>query len=93
MKKTFSPKLKAQIALETVKGLRTINQISSEYEVHPTQISVWKKQLIDCLPELFTDKRNLENKSKDELIERLYKIVGQRDIELDWLKKKLHIDT
>ena len=93
MRKFLSAKQKATIAIEAVKGLKTINQIGSQYEVHPNQVGVWKKAALERLPELFSDKRNPENKSKDELIERLYKIIGQRDTELDWLKKKLHLDT
>jgi transposase len=47
MRKIFSPAKKAQIALEAVKGLKTTNQIGSEYEAHPTQVGIWKKQLFD----------------------------------------------
>lgn len=79
--------------MEAAKGIKTTNQIGSEYEAHPTQIGFWKKNLLERAPELFSDKRNPENKTKDELIERLYKTIGQRDVELDWLKKKLHLDS
>ncbi|TSD08463.1 MAG: transposase IS3/IS911 family protein [Parcubacteria group bacterium Greene0714_4] len=47
MKKIIPPKLKATIALEAVKGVKTINQIGSEYEAHPVQVGIWKKQLVE----------------------------------------------
>jgi len=93
MRKVFTPHQKAQVAIEAIKEAKTTNQIGSEYEAHPTQVGLWKKQLLVNAHAVFADKRNPENRKKDELIERLYKIIGQRDIELDWLKKKLHIES
>ena len=93
MRKIFTPHQKAQVALDAVKEIKTTNQIASQHEAHPTQIGLWKKQLLANAHTIFANKRNPENKSKDDLIERLYKTVGQRDIELDWLKKKLHLES
>lgn len=87
MRKIFTPHQKAQVAIEAVKEIKTINQIASDHAAHPTQVGMWKKQLIANAHAVFADKRNPENREKDELIERLYTIIGQRDIELDWLKK------
>lgn len=93
MKKIFSPKQKAIVALEAIKGMKTTNQLSSHYEVHPTQVGLWKKALTENAEQIFSDRRKNENREQEELIERLYKTIGQRDIELDWLKKKLHIES
>lgn len=82
------------VALTAIKGDKTLAQISSDYQVHPTQISLWKKQAIDNLPELFKDNRKKEKQKEFDRqieLENLYKIIGQRDMELDWLKKKLSI--
>ncbi len=92
MKKTFTSQQKAQVALAAIKGEKTISQIASLYEVHPTQIQAWKKQVLSILPEIFSDKRKKENQTHDQLINELYKTVGQRDIELEWLKKKLQFN-
>lgn len=92
MKKTFTPQQKAQVALAAIKGERTISQIASLYEVHPTQVQAWKKQVLSVLPEIFSDKRKKENQNQDQLIDELYKTIGQRDIELEWLKKKLQFN-
>ena len=93
MKKLFSSKQKAIVALEAMKGFKTINQVSGQFDAHPTQVGLWKKQLTDNAEQLFTDKRKKESRTKDELIDQLYKVVGQRDIELEWLKKKLGLDS
>lgn len=92
--RTFSPQEKALVALAAIKGDKTVAQISSEYQVHPTQIGLWKKQAMDNFTELFKDNHKKE-KQKDfehqNELDNLYKLIGQRDIELDWLKKKLSI--
>lgn len=92
MKKTFTPQQKAQVALVAIKGEKTISQIASLYEIHPTQIQSWKKQSLSALPDIFSNKRKKENQTQDQLINELYKTVGQRDIELEWLKKKLQFN-
>jgi len=93
MKKIFTPKQKAHIALEAVKTQKTMAELASEYEAHPIQIGLWKKALIENAEHTFTDKRKKEGLRQQDLVDRLYKIIGQRDIELDWLKKKLHLDS
>ena len=92
MKKQFTPHQKASVALAVLKGDKTVSQISSLYQVHPTQVHQWEKVAKEGLLSLFADKRKRADKEKDDLIEELYKIIGQRDTELDWLKKKLHLD-
>jgi transposase-like protein len=89
MKKQFTPKEKAEIALTALKETETMAQISSAYQVHATQIGLWKKQAKEGLTELFSDKRKKTDKTQDQLIDELYKLIGQRDAELAWLKKKL----
>ena len=94
MKKTiYSDKQKAQVALEAVKGEKTINQIASKYQVHPTLIQRWKTIVAEGLPGLFSqnNKKDKTLTEKEKLIDELYKIIGQRDTELEWLKKKFSI--
>ena len=93
MRKTFTPNQKANIATAVLKGQQSIAQIASENEVHPTQVNQWAKIAKDGLQLLFTDKRKDEFKELRDKNEQLYKIIGQRDFELDWLKKKLHLDA
>ena len=89
MKKQFSAETKAAVALAAIKGEQTMNQISAAYEAHPTQVGVWKKQATDGLKDIFSDKRKKEHQTNEQLIAELYKAIGQRDMELAWLKKKL----
>lgn len=89
MKKVFSPREKAEVVLAALRENQTIAQISSTYEVHPTQISAWKKKAKENLPEIFSDKRDKENQNQEKTVDELHRIIGQRDAELVWLKKKL----
>lgn len=89
MKKVFTPDQKASIAVAAIKEQQTINQISAAYEVHPTRIGMWKKQALHGLKDVFSDKRKKENQTNAQLIAELYQTIGQRDMELAWLKKKL----
>lgn len=93
MRKSFAPTKKADVVLEALKGQKTINEISSEHEVHPTQVHEWKNHVLEALPSLFTDKRTKNGKTNERLIEELYQVIGRRETELAWLKKKLHLDT
>lgn len=93
MRKTFTPNQKAHIAIAALKGQQSVAQIASENEVHPTQVNQWEKIAKEGLHLLFTDKRKDERKELEDKIDHLYKIIGQRDLELDWLKKKLHLNT
>ena len=87
MKKQFTPKEKATVALEAIKEIKTTSQIASEHQVHPVAVGTWKKQLIENSPKIFSEKQKKDD--KQETIDELYRIIGQRDAELSWLKKKL----
>jgi transposase-like protein len=84
----YSADFKAKVALDALKGLKTINELASEYGVHPTQINQWKKQAQEDLPTLFSTGRSRKEKSQDDLTASLYQQIGQLTMELDWLKKK-----
>jgi transposase len=79
---------KAKVALEAVKGEKTIAQIASEYGVHANQISQWKKKLLQELPELFSEKRRSQDVNRETLEAELYRQIGQLKVELEWVKKK-----
>jgi transposase-like protein len=88
MKKKFTPEQKATIALAAIVKEKTPSQICSEYEVHGTQVGLWKKQALQGMKDLFTDKRKKEDNSHELLLKELYETIGKRDMELAWLKKK-----
>jgi len=88
MRKSYDATFRAKVALEAVKGEKTLGELSSTFGVHPNQICKWKKQLLESLPDLFTDRRKRKDKEQEELIDELYRQIGQLKVELDWLKKK-----
>ncbi len=73
IRKKYDAALKAKIALEAVKGDKTIREISSEYGVHSSQIMKWKKQLLEELPSIFSDKRAKTEKEREDLEAELYR--------------------
>ena len=85
---TYSAEFKAKLALEVIKGNRTLAEIASDAQVHPNLLTQWKRQLLESLPTVFSDKRARENKEQEALTDQLYQQIGQLKVELDWLKKK-----
>ncbi|WP_019568827.1 transposase [Thioalkalivibrio sp. ALMg13-2] len=85
---THSPELKAKVALEAVRGLKTATEIAQEYGVHPVQVSQWKKALLEDSSTLFDQKRGPKPKAEYQTDEKLYSEIGRLKMELDWLKKK-----
>ena len=89
-RRKFGTAFKAKVAIEAIKGEKTLNEIASAYEVHPNQVSLWKKQALEKLPEVMADGRTRQardSKPVDE--EKLHQKIGQQAVEIDWLKKKL----
>lgn len=79
---------KARVALEAIKGDKTLAEITSRYKVHSSQILKWKKQVLTELPKILSDRRSQQEQDNRKLEEELYKQIGQLTVELDWLKKK-----
>lgn len=87
LRRQHSVEVKARAVLEALEGKRTINEIASVREVHPVQVTQWKKQAKESLAELFSRRKDLSVKADAELKERLYQKIGRLEMELDWLKK------
>lgn len=87
-RKKYSKELKAQIALDAIKGQKTIAELASEYEVHANQISTWKRQLLDAAPHAFKRGKDKDAEKKEQERDQLYQKVGKLQVEVDWLKKK-----
>jgi transposase-like protein len=87
-RKRYSAALKARVALEALKGLKTVNELASTYGVHPTQLAHWKHRLHKEMPEIVSVRRAKREDEHAALQAQLYQRIGQRKGELDWLKKK-----
>jgi len=88
MRKGHNGAFKAKVALEAIKEEKTLAQLSSEFEVHANQIGQWRKQLLNELPSLFSDRRKKQDREQEDLVSELYRQIGQLKVEVDWLKKK-----
>lgn len=88
MRRSYDAAFKAKVALEAVKGEKTMAQLSSEYGVHVNQIGQWRKRLLDELPDIFSERRQKQDNKTEEMTSELYRQIGQLKVELEWLKKK-----
>lgn len=88
IKKTYSASEKAAIALEALKGDKTFNEITQKYGVHSTQINRWKNKLKAGIVDIFSNSKEKMGYENDQLVEELYRKIGQLEVERDWLKKK-----
>lgn len=87
-RKIFTGEFKAKVALEALRGVKTVNEIGQTFGVHPTQVGLWKKELQDQASSLFDAKRGPKPADPSSSPERLYSEIGRLKMELDWLKKK-----
>ncbi len=87
-RKNFTGEFKAKVALEALRGVKTVNEIGQEFSVHPTQVSLWKKELQEQASAVFSAKRGPKPVDPSASPERLYSEIGRLKMELDWLKKK-----
>lgn len=89
-RRNHSAAFKARVAMEAIRGIKTVAEIATENQLHPTQVTAWKTELAKSSPELF-ERKNAPDHEKRELeknCERLERKVGQLVIEKEWLEKK-----
>ena len=90
MRKNISAELKSKVAIEALKGQKTINEIASLYEVQPAQVSAWKKQMQESAILFFSKTKEKSVKESEEIKDNLYRKIGQLEVENEFLKKKWH---
>ena len=88
MRRKIDPTLKAKVAHEAIKGENTVSEIASQYGVHPNQVTQWRKKALEALPDIFSKREKKEERETEELIADLYRQIGQKTVEIDWLKIK-----
>jgi transposase len=91
-RKSFTSQYKSKVAIEAIRGVKTVNEIAQEFGVHPTQVGEWKRELLSQAPSIFEIKRGPKPEDPSSSPERLYSEIGRLKMELDWLKKKSGID-
>ena len=87
-RRQFTAQFKSRVVRAALREDKTLAELASEFEVHPNQISTWKKEMIEAMPEIFGRRRKRETEETEEREARLYQQIGQLQVELDWLKKK-----
>ena len=90
-RKRYNSEFKAKVALEAIKDQKTLTELSNQFQLHPNQITRWRKQLLDEAQTIFSIKPNNFQQKQQELEAQLYQQIGQLTVELNWLKKKLKI--
>jgi transposase len=90
--KTYSADIKARVALEALRGQKTVAQIASEYQVHPTQVNQWKKQAMEKLRSGFDGKKEAAV-TDEKKIDNLYRQIGKLQVENDFLKQAVYPGT
>jgi transposase-like protein len=88
MRRHHDASMKAKVALEAIKGEKTIAQIAGEYGIHPNQIRIWRDRALAALPAVFSKGAAKSEKNHQDLEEELFRQIGQLKVENDWLKKK-----
>lgn len=87
-RRKHTPEFKARIALEAIRGIKTISEIAGEFEIHPVMVGNWKKEMLENLPSLFEQKNAKKEKDLDRETEDLHRKVGQLTMEVEFLEKK-----
>jgi transposase-like protein len=81
--------LKFKVAIEAIKGEKQINEIAKEYNVHPQQVTQWKKDLLEKGADIFSSKTEQKNQNNEKEKDKLYQAIGYQQVQIDWLKKSL----
>jgi transposase-like protein len=89
-RKRYSAKFKARVAVEAIRGEKTLSQLGAQFQVHPVQIAQWRKAALTQLQESFVDGRKRKARDGDGEFdtEALYEQIGRLKMELEWMKKK-----
>jgi len=87
-RRQYSAEFKFNVALEAVKGTKTISELASETGVHPNQIGQWKRQLLEEGTSIFQINGTRHQREQEALQAELYEQIGRLKMELEWLKKK-----
>ena len=84
-RRKYGAAFKAKVAVAALRGDQTISELASRFEIHPTLIHTWKKQLVESAPELFRSGHGRQLQGQEALVSKLYQQIGQLTVERDFL--------
>lgn len=92
-RRKFTAAFKTKVVLEALRERSSVEELARKYELHPNQITTWKKAFLDKASVVFEDPdaKGEEEKQRETDLEKLYSQIGQQKMEIDWLKKKLDL--
>lgn len=86
-RRRFTPEFKSRVALEAIRGVKTVREIAAEYGVHPVQVSQWKRVAQEGLVGVFEKPRRRDEQAVEKERARLERKIGQLTMEVEFLKK------
>jgi len=92
-RRRFDSSFKAKVALEAIRGLKTVSEIAQQFKVHPNQVTLWKQQLLSQAAQVFDSGSGRSGQSDEPQAAELYEQIGRLKVELEWLKKKVAENT
>ena len=88
-RKQYSSAFKAKVALAAIKGDQTTSELAARFQIHPTMVNTWKRELLEGASDLFDSKGGKTSKSNQDEVDNLYRQIGQLTVERDFLARKL----
>lgn len=88
-RRKFTAEFKAKVSIEALKERETITELARKYDLHPNQIANWKREFLSKASLVFSEESSVEDKTQEKEKQRLYQVIGQQKVEIDFLKKAL----
>ena len=87
-RRRFTAEFKARVVRAALREDKTLAELAGQFGVHPSQITEWKRQVLEAMPEVFGRRKAADAKASEQHEARLYEQVGKLQVELEWMKKK-----